>query len=94
MPNERINVMEAFRTKKITHLITTNLLARGFDQRSVTLVINIGIPFHHDSQQTDCETYLHRIGRTGRMGDVGIALSIIGKIGINGIGLIENFIYF
>jgi superfamily II DNA/RNA helicase len=49
MPSDRINVMEAFRTKKITHLITTNLLARGFDQRSVTLVINIGIPFHYDS---------------------------------------------
>jgi len=42
------------------------------------LVINIGIPFKNHNKTTDCETYLHRIGRTGRMGDVGIALNIIG----------------
>ena len=69
--------METFRQRKLTHLITTNLLARGFDQRSVTLVINIGIPYKYNDKTTDCETYLHRIGRTGRMGDVGIALNII-----------------
>lgn len=57
--------------------MTTNLLARGFDQRSVSLVINIGIPYTHETKKTDCDTYLHRIGRTGRMGDVGIALNII-----------------
>ena len=44
----------------------------------MTLVINIGIPYTIQ-KKTDFETYLHRIGRTGRMGDVGIALNIIGK---------------
>jgi len=73
-------VIEAFRNKKLTHLVTTNLLARGFDQRSVTLVINVGIPYNYQNKTTDCDTYLHRIGRTGRMGDVGIALNIVGKI--------------
>lgn len=38
--------MEDFRSKKKSHLVTTNLLARGFDQRTVTLVINIGIPYN------------------------------------------------
>ena len=45
----------------------------------MTLVINIGIPYFNLTKETDYETYLHRIGRTGRMGDVGVALNIIGK---------------
>jgi superfamily II DNA/RNA helicase len=40
----------------------------------------MGIPYNHLDKKTDFETYLHRIGRTGRMGDVGIALNIIGNL--------------
>ena len=78
--------MKDFRNNKINHIVTTNVLARGiiiikgFDQRTVTLVINMGIPYNHLDKKTDFETYLHRIGRTGRMGDVGIALNIIGNL--------------
>ena len=62
---------------EINVLITTNVLARGIDMRRVLLVINADLPFKHGSQEADVETYLHRIGRTGRFGDYGIALNLI-----------------
>lgn len=60
-------------------MITTNILARGFDQRTIGLVINLDIPTHYEERkkgQVDVETYLHRIGRTGRFGDHGLALNL------------------
>ena len=54
-----------FREGKEKLLITTNLCARGIDVEQVTVVINYDIPM--DAQRrADSETYLHRIGRTGR----------------------------
>jgi len=53
------------------------VLARGIDMRRVLLVINADLPFIYNTNNADCETYLHRIGRTGRFGDSGIALNMI-----------------
>ena len=51
--------------------------------RKVTLVVNYNLPlmFHdfknNKSREVDLETYLHRVGRTGRFGDVGIAINFV-----------------
>jgi ATP-dependent RNA helicase DDX19/DBP5 len=90
---ERDVIIDKFRTGEAKVLITTNVLARGIDVQSVTMVINYvsylaltsrsrlltklqDIPTHADGSP-DPETYLHRIGRTGRFGRVGVALSFV-----------------
>lgn len=57
-------------------MITTNVCARGIDIEQVTLVINFDLPVFLNGH-ADCETYLHRIGRTGRFGKTGIAVNLI-----------------
>lgn len=73
---ERDKVFARFRSGEAKVLITTNVLARGIDVQTVTMVINYDIPETVDGQP-DYETYLHRIGRTGRFGKTGAALSFV-----------------
>ncbi|KAF2822113.1 P-loop containing nucleoside triphosphate hydrolase protein [Ophiobolus disseminans] len=74
---ERDRVIDQFRNGDAKVLITTNVLARGIDVESVTMVINYDVPTMADGIQADPETYLHRIGRTGRFGRVGVALTFV-----------------
>ena len=78
---DRIDVMNEFRAGKTRILVTTNLIARGIDNRKVNLVINLDLPYHYapkgEMRTLDLETYLHRVGRTGRFGDKGIAVNIV-----------------
>ena len=67
--------MEAFRNGESNVLITTNVLARGVDVDSVCLVVNYEVPVNREGQP-DFETYLHRIGRTGRFGRKGTAINL------------------
>ena len=67
---QRDRVMQRFRTAQSTILVATDVAARGLDVDHVTHVINYEIP-------PDPEVYVHRIGRTGRAGRSGIAISII-----------------
>ena len=76
-PEERDRVMDSFRFGVARVLITTNVLARGIDVLSVSLVINYDLPLIHGSSQVDCETYLHRVGRSARYGNSGVALNFI-----------------
>ena len=76
-PEERDATMEAFRHGESTVLITTNVLARGVDVDSVMMVVNYDVPVDKDGKP-DFETYLHRIGRTGRFGRKGTAINLIG----------------
>ncbi len=62
--------MRKFKEKKITLLVCTDVAARGIDVNNLTHVINFGLP-------QDNESYVHRIGRTGRGGSKGISLSIV-----------------
>ena len=55
-------------------MITTDLIARGIDVQQAQLVINFDVPTVDNGPDPD--TYLHRIGRTGRFGRDGIALTI------------------
>jgi len=59
-------------------LISTNVLARGIDVPEVDLVINYDVPIIMDVgfKHPDYPNYLHRVGRTGRFGTDGVALSL------------------
>ena len=72
---DRDSIIDRFRTGSAKVLITTNVLSRGIDVSSVSMVINYDIP--DKDGRADSETYLHRIGRTGRFGRVGVAISFI-----------------
>ncbi|KAJ3349472.1 RNA helicase required for poly(A+) mRNA export [Entophlyctis luteolus] len=72
----RDKVMDDFRDGKSKVLITTNVLARGIDILQVTLVINFDMPVTADGR-VDPETYLHRIGRTGRFGRTGVSINFV-----------------
>lgn len=72
LQNQRNNVIQAFSNGKFAVLVTTDLAARGLDIKNVALVINYDLPKFP-------EEYIHRIGRTGRAGSKGRAISLIGK---------------
>ncbi len=67
---ERSQIMKEFRTGSSRVLITTDLLARGIDVQQVSLVINYELPINKES-------YLHRIGRSGRFGRKGTAINFV-----------------
>ncbi|OKL63361.1 ATP-dependent RNA helicase dbp5 [Talaromyces atroroseus] len=76
----RDKIIDDFREGRAKVLITTNVLARGIDVSTVSMVINYDIPQHFAPGQprtADAQTYLHRIGRTGRFGRVGVAISFV-----------------
>lgn len=72
----RADIIKRFRDGKEKVLITTNVSARGIDVEQVTVVVNFDLPLTMDNKP-DCETYLHRIGRTGRFGKNGIAINFV-----------------
>lgn len=76
----RDQVMENFRKGETTVLISTNLLARGIDVLAVTMVVNYDIPTDKYKRAAP-ETYIHRIGRSGRWGGRGIALNFVERSG-------------
>ena len=70
--NKREKVMLGFRDSEIKTLIATDVAARGLDVDGVTIVINYDLP-------DNPEDYVHRIGRTGRMGKKGESWSFVGR---------------
>lgn len=75
----RQELLAKFRSGESKVLITTNLLSRGIDVSSVSMVINYDIPMKPGPKgdEPDAETYLHRIGRTGRFGRIGVSISFV-----------------
>jgi len=73
---QRIQVLDRFRDGLEKILITTNVLSRGIDVEQVTIVVNFDLPVDVTGK-ADCETYLHRIGRTGRFGKHGLAINLV-----------------
>lgn len=65
---KREQVMKKFREAKLQYLVATDVAARGLDVEGVTHVFNYDMPL-------DTESYIHRIGRTGRAGNDGLAVS-------------------
>ncbi|MBB1079775.1 DEAD/DEAH box helicase [Limosilactobacillus sp. STM2_1] len=66
---QREKAMRMFRKRQIKLLLTTDLAARGIDIPKLPAVINFDLP-------TSLNTYIHRVGRTGRQGEPGLALSL------------------
>lgn len=81
--NKRDRSMESFRKGHINILVATDLASRGLDVSGVTHVINFDLT-------DDPYTYLHRIGRTGRMGNEGEAISFVLFDQTSQIGIIER----
>jgi ATP-dependent RNA helicase DeaD len=67
---QRDRVMQLFRTEKADILVATDVAARGLDIEHVSHVINFDLP-------TAAEVYVHRIGRTGRIGREGVAITLL-----------------
>jgi ATP-dependent RNA helicase DeaD len=83
--NKRTRIMDAFRDGRIRFLVSTDLVGRGIDVDDISHVINYDIP-------EDPENYVHRIGRTARMGKDGIAYSFVTPDQGNELTAIEIFI--
>merc|ERR1712039_1114409 len=76
-------IMREFRSGSSRVLISTDLLARGIDVQSVSLVMNFDIP-------RDMENYLHRIGRSGRFGRKGVAINFVTNADVRAMKDIER----
>jgi translation initiation factor 4A len=72
---ERGEIMKNFRSGRIKVLITTDLLSRGIDVQQVSLVINYDLPMSKES-------YIHRIGRSGRFGRKGLVVNFLGRLDV------------
>src|SRR5438309_6557797 len=70
--NKRDRVMKSFRTGKFDVLVATDLASRGIDVADITHIINFDLP-------DDPEVYVHRVGRTARMGAKGKAFTFVGR---------------
>ncbi|XP_061907913.1 ATP-dependent RNA helicase DDX19A isoform X2 [Entelurus aequoreus] len=73
---QRACIIERFRSGSEKVLVTTNVCSRGIDVEQVSLVVNFDLPVDQDGN-ADNETYLHRIGRTGRFGRRGVAINMV-----------------
>ena len=79
----RDRVVREFREGTTKVLISTDVLSRGFDVTQVTLVINFDVPTERgDISVPAYETYLHRIGRSGRFGRKGAAFNLVTGVAV------------
>ncbi|MGS0728187.1 helicase-related protein, partial [Shewanella sp. 0m-11] len=67
---QRQQTLEDFKTRKLQVLVTTDLLSRGIHIDALPVVINVDLP-------ASAPVYVHRIGRTARAGDNGVAISLV-----------------
>lgn len=68
--DERLKALEAFKQGEVDLLVCTDVAARGLDIKDVPAVFNYDVPFN-------AEDYVHRIGRTGRAGASGLAVTLV-----------------
>ena len=82
---KREKILGKFKDQKISILVATDVAARGIDVENLSHVINYSLP-------QELETYIHRIGRTGRAGNKGTAISLVTPAEIRFISPIEKMI--
>jgi superfamily II DNA/RNA helicase len=82
---ERMAALDSFRKGEVSLLIASDVAARGLDIPDVSHIFNFDVPFHADD-------YVHRIGRTGRAGRSGIAISIVTGPDSKSVAAIEKLI--
>jgi superfamily II DNA/RNA helicase len=83
--DERLKALDAFKKGEVDLLVCTDVAARGLDIKDVPAVFNFDIPFN-------AEDYVHRIGRTGRAGASGLAVSFVSKSDARLVADIEKLI--
>jgi ATP-dependent RNA helicase DeaD len=83
--SQRERIMKAFKEGKIIYLVATDVVGRGIDVLGISHIINFDLPL-------DPENYVHRIGRTGRMGKDGVAISFVTPEEGKELTRIEDFI--
>ncbi len=82
---ERNRIMDSFSRGQFKVLITTDVASRGLDLLQVSLVVNFDMP-------KQAEEYVHRIGRTGRAGAKGVAMSLVGPNDWDAFKRVEHFL--
>lgn len=83
---QRTKVMQQFKAENdLNILVATDVAARGLDVQGVDMVVNFELPM-------DSESYVHRIGRTGRAGTTGIAFSLVSDRDVDSLGRIEDYL--
>ena len=83
--DERLKALEAFKAGEVDLLVCTDVAARGLDIKDVPAVFNFDVPFN-------AEDYVHRIGRTGRAGASGLAVTLVGASDTRLVADIEKLI--
>jgi superfamily II DNA/RNA helicase len=83
--DERLKALEAFKAGAVDVLVATDVAARGLDIADLPAVFNFDVPFN-------AEDYVHRIGRTGRAGASGLAITLVARDDMRQIGDIERLI--
>ena len=83
--DERLKALEAFKKGEVDLLVCTDVAARGLDIKDVPAVFNFDVPFN-------AEDYVHRIGRTGRAGASGLAVTLVSPSDNRLVGDIEKLI--
>jgi superfamily II DNA/RNA helicase len=82
---ERLATLDAFKRNEVEVLVATDVAARGLDIAELPGVINYDVPFN-------AEDYVHRIGRTGRAGASGLAITLAAERDTRGLADIEKLI--
>ena len=83
--NQRQRVMSQFKGGEVKILVATDVAARGLDIEGVDMVVNFELP-------DDAENYVHRIGRTGRAGKKGVAVSLSSDKDVEALSRIEDYL--
>jgi superfamily II DNA/RNA helicase len=83
--DERLKALEAFKKGEVDLLVCTDVAARGLDIKDVPAVFNFDVPYN-------AEDYVHRIGRTGRAGASGLAVTLVSPSDTRLVGDIEKLI--
>ncbi len=82
---DRLQALDGFKQGKVKLLVATDIAARGIDIAELPCVVNFELPYHP-------EDYVHRIGRTGRAGASGLAISLVSPDEDKLLGAVEKFI--
>jgi superfamily II DNA/RNA helicase len=80
---DRIKELDRFKSEEINILVASDVAARGLDIKGVSHVFNFDVPWHPDD-------YVHRIGRTGRAGRTGVAITLASKEDAEAVAQIEK----
>ncbi len=83
--DERLKALAAFKAGEVDLLVATDVAARGLDIADLPAVFNFDVPFH-------AEDYVHRIGRTGRAGASGLAVTLVARDDMRMLGDIEKLL--